>query len=324
MVRRVRGGLVPLLVGALVLGSGAVPTADGGADAKPPRAAATTLHGVFLGSEQEGITRLRHFESWRGHGTLRAGRTYLPGDDWVSIEGPEAFLRPWAAWRTGSPGRVLVLNVPMLDRSEARLPDRRVAELLKAGARGRYDTHFRVLAQRLVRQRLGDSVLVLGWEMNGITYTHRCHPAPTQWQAYWRRIVRAMRAVPGQRFRFDFAPSRGRDAIAWTRCYPGDAYVDVIGMDAYDQPRGTSFSRQVDEPYGLRHQVTFARRHHKRVSYPEWGLFRNGDDPAYVKGMLDWFRAQRPLYESLADYCPHGVWNCSRHPKSAREYRRRP
>lgn len=323
MVRRVRGGVAPLLVGALMATSVVAPAPARPGDAKPRAAQATTMHGVFLGSGAEGVTRLPRFEAWRARGALQVGRTYLAGDDWVSIEGPEELLRPWAAWRAAGPGRMIALNVPMLDRSEAGLSDRQVADLLKAGASGRHDAHFRVLAERLVRHRLDDSVLVLGWEMNGVTFTHRCHPDPARWQAYWRRIVTAMRSVPGQRFSFDFAPSRGVDAIPWTRCYPGDAYVDVIGMSAYDQPHGTSFSRQVEEPYGLRAQVAFATSHRKGVSYPEWGLFRNGDDPAYVKGMLDWFHAQSPLYESLSDYCPHGVWTCSRHPRSAHEYRRR-
>ncbi|MCZ9344213.1 hypothetical protein NGM37_41365, partial [Streptomyces sp. TRM76130] len=107
---------------------------------------------------------------------------------------------------------------------------------------------------------------VLGWEMNGITYTHRCGPDPEAWKAYWNRIVTTMRAVPGQRFRFDFTPSRGRDAVPWTECYPGDDTVDVIGMDAYDQPRGMPFEEQVTEPYGLRAHVDFAKAHGKPVS----------------------------------------------------------
>ena len=76
----------------------------------------------------------------------------------------------------------------------------------------------------------GDAVIVLGWEMNGITYTGRCAPNPPMWKIYWRRIVATMRSVDGARFRFDFAPSRGRDAIPWTECYPGDDVVDIIGM----------------------------------------------------------------------------------------------
>ncbi|CAM5631401.1 hypothetical protein SBADM41S_05025 [Streptomyces badius] len=107
---------------------------------------------------------------------------------------------------------------------------------LRRGADGAYDRHFRTLGRRLVGLGLSDTVLVIGWEMNGITYQHRCGPDPDAWKQYWKRVVQAMRAVPGQRFRFEFTPNRGRDAIPWTRCYPGDAYVDVIGMDAYGAP----------------------------------------------------------------------------------------
>ncbi|WP_243082412.1 glycosyl hydrolase [Streptomyces sp. 891-h] len=286
-----------------------------------PVPAEDPLVGAFLGSGPEGVHRIRGMEHWLGGTRLRAGRTYLPGRLWTDIEGRPDFLAPWARWRHAAPGRLLVLNVPMADHNEPGLPDRRVRALLRAGAAGRFDRHYRTLANRLVHQRLEDTVLVLGWEMNGTTYTHRCGPDPVAWKAYWRRIVTTMRSVPGQRFRFDFAPSRGRDAIPWTRCYPGDDVVDVLGMDAYDQPAGMSFYQQVREPYGLQAHVDFAARHRKPVSYPEWGLFRNGDNAEYVRGMLAWMDRYRPLYQTVSDYCPHGVWRCRDNPASSAAYR---
>jgi hypothetical protein len=209
----------------------------------------------------------------------------------------------------------------MMERNEAHVPDDEVRALLRRGAAGEFDRHFTALAERLVALKVPDTVIVLGWEMNGTTYTHRCGPDPENWKKYWNRIVSTMRAVPGQKFRFDFAPSRGRDAVPWTLCYPGDATVDIIGMDAYDQPRGLSFEEQVKEPYGLQAQVDFAEAHHKPVSYPEWGLFRNGDNPAYMRGMLDWIARHKPVYNTLTDYCPHGVWSCDDNPKAAEVYR---
>jgi beta-mannanase len=209
----------------------------------------------------------------------------------------------------------------MLDRNEAHLPDSVVRVELREGATGRYDDHFRTLAQRLVQLGAADTEIVLGWEMNGITYTHRCAPAPWSWKRYWTRIVTAMRSVPGQHFRFDFTPNRGHDAIPWTDCYPGDRYVDVIGMDAYDAPRGLPFAEQLTEPYGLLAQADFARAHHKPIAYPEWGLFDNGDNPTYMRGMLTWMASQHPLYQTISDYCPHGVWRCRDNPKSSAVYR---
>ncbi|MFE1715127.1 glycoside hydrolase family 26 protein, partial [Streptomyces sp. NPDC058728] len=230
-------------------------------------------------------------------------------------------LRSWARWRNARADRLFVLNVPMLEGNEAGVPDARVAELIHTGAKGGYDHHFRRLATRLVGLGVPDTVIVLGWEMNGFDYTHRCRPDPANWKAYWRRIVTAMRAVKGQRFRFDFAPNRGGDAIAWTRCYPGDDVVDVIGMDTYDQAPGRTFDEQVTQPYGLQQQVDFAKAHGKRISYPEWGLFRNGDNPEYVRRMLAWIAEHKPLYHSITDYCPHGVWQCGQNPRSSGVFR---
>ncbi|MFJ6793598.1 glycoside hydrolase family 26 protein [Streptomyces sp. NPDC091268] len=299
--------------------------AAGGAPAAPPRRAAggggDVAVGAYLHYDGQAVDRMEELSHWLGGPELRAGHTYLPGDTWKNIEGAPNSLDAWARWRRARADRLFVLNVPMFDHNEAGVPDRRVAELIRTGARGAYDGHFRRLSQRLVALGVPDTVIVLGWEMNGFNYTHRCRPDPENWKRYWRRIVAAMRSVRGQRLRFDFAPNRGGDAIAWTKCYPGDDVVDIIGMDSYDQPPGDSFEEQVHQPYGLQHQVDFARAHHKPISYPEWGLFRNGDNPEYMRDMLGWIADHRPLYHSITDYCPHGVWQCDQNPRSAEVFR---
>ncbi|MCZ9345025.1 hypothetical protein NGM37_45495, partial [Streptomyces sp. TRM76130] len=48
---------------------------------------------------------------------------------------------------------------------------------------------------------------------------------------------------------------------------------------------------------------------------------RNGDNAAYMKGMLAWMEEHEPLYSTLTDYCPHGVWTCDDNPRSAAVYR---
>jgi hypothetical protein len=303
------GGRDSVLLGALAAGG-----AGGEGGALAPM-------GAFTDSGAEGVQNLSALQDWLGGTTVRVGHTYLPGDSWESIEGAGDMLEPWAQWERAAPGRLFVLNVPMQERNEDHLPDEEVRGLIQAGAQGADDAHFTRLAQRLVQLGLPDTVIVLGWEMNGTTYTHRCGPDPEGWKAYWNRVVAAMRAVPGQHFRFDFAPNRGQDAVPWTACYPGDATVDVIGMDSYDQPGGETFYDQVTEPYGLQAQVDFAAAHHKAVSYPEWGLFRNGDNPDYMALMLSWIASHHPLYQTITDYCPHGVWQCQENPKASAVYR---
>ncbi|MDA4885468.1 glycosyl hydrolase [Streptomyces sp. MS2A] len=284
-------------------------------------AESTPAFGAYLDYGPRGVARMAALSHWLGGAELRVGHTYLPGDRWSNIEGAPGFLDVWADWRTRQADRMLVLNVPMMERNEEHLGDGEVRRLLRQGAAGRFDHHFRALAERLVALKVPDTVLVLGWEMNGTTYSHRCGPDPEAWKTYWNRIVTTMRAVPGQKFRFDFAPSRGRDAVPWTRCYPGDATVDIIGMDSYDQPRGMTFDEQVKEPYGLQAHVDFAKAHDKPISYPEWGLFRNGDNAAYMRGMLAWMDEHKPVYNTVTDYCPHGVWQCDDNPRSTAVYR---
>lgn len=286
-----------------------------------PSAAPTPAFGAYLDFGARGVARIAQLSDWLGGADLRVGHTYLPGDRWQNIEGPPGFLDVWANWRREKDDRMLVLNVPMLERNEEGVVDPEVRELLQRGAAGEFDHHFRALAERLVGLGVPDTVIVLGWEMNGTTYTHRCGPDPAAWKTYWNRIVTAMRAVPGQRFRFDFTPTRGKDAVPWTECYPGDDTVDIIGMDAYDQPAGLSFDEQVSEPLGLQEHVDFARAHGKPVSYPEWGLFRNGDNAQYMRGMLDWMDRHGALYNTLTDYCPHGVWQCRWNPRASAVYR---
>ncbi|TYC15357.1 glycosyl hydrolase family 26 [Actinomadura syzygii] len=276
--------------------------------------------GAFLGSGAEGVARVEQFRQWLG-APVTVGRTYLPGNDWRYIEGPEQVLAPWARWKAADPRRMLVVNVPMMAPNETRAPVPVLASLLRRGAAGAFDVHYRTLAQRLAAYRAGDSVIVLGWEMNGQQYAGRCEPDPAAWRAYWRRIVTVMRGVRGARFRFDFAPARGRDVIPWTNCYPGDDVVDIIGTDTYDQPTGGTFTDFVNEPYGLRAQADFAAAHRKPISFPEWGLFRNNDNPAFVRGMHSWIMSHDVAYQSISDYCPHGVWACRRNPASTAAYR---
>ncbi|MEV5574988.1 glycosyl hydrolase family 26 [Spirillospora sp. NPDC052269] len=317
----------PKILGALSLAS--IPAFIAFGAGTPHRTAApsfgparhTVPLGAFLGSGSEGVEAVGRFQSWLGS-PVDVGHTYLPGNSWRDIEGAPAILSPWLAWKRENPRKLLVLNMPMLPNNEDGVDDGSVSAMLGNGAGGADDQHFKELAKRLAAGGARDAVIVPGWEMNGATYTSRCGPNPAKWIAYWRRIVTAMRAVPGTRFRFDFTVSRGLDAIPWPHCYPGDDVVDIIGSDNYDQPEGAHFTQFVQEPYGLGEQARFATEHNKPMSFPEWGMFRNSDDPGFVKSMYDWISTHSVAYQTITDYCPHGVWGCQENPRASAEYRR--
>jgi hypothetical protein len=275
------------------------------------------LFGVFLGSDETGIERIPQFENFLGGRRLQVGHTYLPGNTFEDVTGSQQLLAPWGRWKAENPDALFVLNVPMAAPNEASeqearqggqaLTDDQVSNLLAGGANGEFDGVYQTLGRRLVQLGLADAVIVPGWEMNGTTYSHRCAPNPPAWQQFFRRVVAAMRSVEGQRFVFDFNPTRGTDAVAWTECYPGDDVVDIIGMDTYDQPAGETWEDYVTEDYGLQDHVDFATQHGKPLSFPEWGLFRNGDNPEYIRQMAEWIRTHDTVYSTYTNYCPHTV-----------------
>ena len=277
-----------------------------------------TGSGAYVGAGAP--AKLAAFGTWRGRKADFA-MDYLSMRSWAEFE------RPWliSQWKPG--GTPVVLGVPMLMND--------VSTTLTAGAAGRYDSHFRTLAQHLVANGYGNASLRVGWEFNGSWERWSAVNNPQAWVNYWRRIVNAMRSVPGQSFRFDWNLNGGSDSVAPESVYPGDAYVDYIGTDVYDwrwaSPGYTPEARWswiVNQRYGLAWVANFARAHGKRVTVPEWGLAPRsvmqggggGDDPYYISAMMGWQRANNVAYQSYFNWgdC---VINSGRYPNGAARYK---
>ena len=125
-----------------------------------------------------------------------------------------------------------------------------------------------------------------------------------------------------------------------TNCYPGDDYVDVIGIDNYDHypwsPTKADFDRTAARAEGLSWLYAFARKHGKPFSVGEWGVVPTADagreNPSYIRWMHDWFAAHAAhlAYEAYFSDCTAGgvqssLFNtgaaCRRNPGSATMYR---
>jgi hypothetical protein len=130
-------------------------------------------------------------------------------------------------------------------------------------------------------------------------------------KAYWRNIVTAMRSVEGQKFEFDWNVNASNTEIDASSYWPGDEYVDYVGVDVYDlgwevgtypYPAACDatcrLSRQQaawDEIYGgdrgLAFWSDFAKKHGKPMTLPEWGLWQRedghggGDNPFFIEKM---------------------------------------
>ena len=269
--------------------------------APAPAAAPGDLLGVYNGSGNvAGTTAFGN----RLERRLGFAHDFLERTTWAAMNDTAWLARSWAqAGYTDG----LVLTVPMI-------PD--TGGTLAAGAAGQYNEHFRTLAETLVASGQGSVVLRLGPEFNGNWYawTIDVPDGGALYAAYWRQIVDTMLAVPGANFRFDWCANNGS---SWTpngqleseSAWPGDAYVDYVGLDVYDQSwapwKGDPAARWnefLDARNGMRWHAAFAAAHGKPMTFPEWGLAHRsdgnggGDAPYFVEQMYWWIRSHPVAY----------------------------
>ncbi len=171
-----------------------------------------------------------------------------------------------------------------------------------------------------------NSIVRLGWEFNAAWFPWGADGEATTFIAYWRQIVDTMRSVAGQNFTFVWNPNAGgSDDLG--DYYPGNAYVDLIGLDLYDQAWGNygspdcngavcqqeEFRTLLTERNGLRWLARFAASQGKPVALPEWGLAASsptdlngryvdeelggGDDPTFINAMAQWINRNN-VYET--------------------------
>ncbi len=227
---------------------------------------------------------------------------YLPkGDGWASMDGA-ANIKAWSS----SPYR-LAIGVPILPG----------AGTLAQGAKGAYNQYFTILGENLVSDHEANAILRLGWEFNGNWFTWSVTSATdaSNFVAFWRQIVTTMRAVPGEQFKFLWNPNGpSPTTYAPSQAYPGNAYVDYVGTDVYDNFWGTPFTasaawaHQISQQWGLQWLAGFAAEQNKPIAIPEWSdEYRTdghglGDDPAFIDNMADWFVTNDVAFANVWTY----------------------
>ena len=239
------------------------------------------------------------FAAWLGRPTVWA-LDFVGGESWDNVGWPTWWLEAWGKWVKAKPGRRLILSIPILAGPvEGTGPTQGGKGLgepvtLERGAVGGYDQHFKNLAENLVKYGLADTILRPAWEFNGGWYAWRAKGKPAAFAGYWREIVKTMRAVPGtEKLQFCWNPTLGDQDFPAEQAWPGDEFVDYVGVDVYDEtwnadtypwPAGSSAEeierRQkkvwqewiMDSSHGLVFWTKFARDHGKPLAIPEWGL----------------------------------------------------
>lgn len=287
------------LPGLLGLADLPVRAADAARPAASAALAVQTL-GTYQGPGCSGTARLERLGAWLGRRPERHS-DFLAQDSWLEMT--KASTRGSRCWQAA--GLPMSIGVPMLPRQGS--------VDLASGARGDYDLHFVEVARAFVRFGLGDAVVRIGWEFNQDWFAWRADRDPVAWVEFWQRIVTAMRSVPGANFRFDWCTAWSRGKVAPDTVYPGDAFVDIIGMDIYNTSWNPTTPEQRwrlkrDSSFGLAWQRAFAKERDKPVSFPEWGTGKRpdgrggGDDPYFIERMAEWLSTSDLAYHNYWDY----------------------
>ncbi len=244
---------------------------------------------------------------------------YLPGDNgWASMDGGGGSLNYLTSEYQGT-GYTLALGVPIIPTSGGG-----PVGTLAQGASGAFNSYFVTLAQTLVAGGESNAYLRLGWEFDGSWFAwNATNPGDeANYAAYFRQIVTAMRSVAGAQFRFVWNPDAGafiQPGYSVAAAYPGNAYVDVIGLDAYDQswatPQTPANAWSSTTLPSLSAAQQFASSNGKPLAFCEWGVaIRSdghglGDDPYFINQMVAWMKnsANHVTYESYFDANSGGV-----------------
>ncbi len=178
-----------------------------------------------------------------------------------------------------------------------------------AAAAGSYDAYYRQIGAAIAAKRPNAKTVVrLAWEANGDWYPWSIvsNGGAATFIAGWRRAVDNLRAGAGSKasnividYSLAALDDKGQgDPLTVT--YPGDAYVDLIGIDIYDSwyvttsPTTPGYGAQMNRAY------SFAVAHGKWLSIDEWGLHHTDagapegkDNPKFISAMLTWIKSHK-------------------------------
>ena len=180
----------------------------------------------------------------------------------------------------------------------------RVAGNLSETASGRWDDDYRVVARMLIENGFPDAVIRLGHEFDGVYYSWSARGNENAYVEAFQHVHDIL-ASESADFRFEWTGMRSTFSRFGPQAYPGDDYVDIVGMDIYyRQPTPLATSVWTSEYLSeLEFHHDFAVARGKPVAYSEWGVALY-DQPAFIDAMHGWFTSLptdgpgRLLYQS--------------------------
>ncbi len=245
-------------------------------------------------------------DPWTGNTLYRemmgqeAGGTtlFIADDNWTDYVNGAVY----AATTTQSISAQKLWSIPLFANTSS----------LKEAASGADDKYFVQVAKELASTQSNGSIYVrTGWEFNGNWFSWSAGSDPADYIKAYQQFVDAFRSV-SNRFVFTWCPAEQSGGMNPAAAYPGDAYVNIIGMDVYDNNvydgnnATAAFNTQLNAQYGLNWLANFAAQHGKQIALPEWGVSSNSD-AAFVTLMANWIKTNNVAYAAYWDADAGGI-----------------
>jgi hypothetical protein len=275
-----------------------------------PCSAGSPALGAYVGNNP---SDLRRFEDWLGRPVdqIAAHTGRANWKDWISSIS-------WSVERWSPLNKPICWTIPLFADG---------GTLTDAGA-GKYQGYYEQAAKIFSATRQSDNVIYVrtGEEFNGNWMPWSAAGHEQEFISAYRHFVVAFRSV-SDRFRFEWNANIRETRMNPADAYPGDEYVDVVGMDFYYNINWNpmnplkAWDEMVDSEYGLQWLERFASAHKKPTAYPEWGVNFDGAGP-YIKNAAQWFSDHNVLYQNVWDSNDDfsGKLTDRQYPKAAASY----
>ncbi len=243
--------------------------------------------GVFVGNSVSGV---KEFESWLGRDVdyVAAHTGRANWSDWEGSIGYSINL-----WKTTDAD--LRWSIPMFADGGS----------LKDAATGTYDDHYLKAAKLLAATAATDSdgkvTVRIGEEFNADWMPWAAAGHEKEFIAAYQKIVDIFRSV-SPNFVFEWNVNHAWGGVDPATVYPGDKYVDIVGMDFYYDTKWFSsdpaqaWNQMVSAKYGLQWLETFAAAHGKPTAYSEWGVNAPNAE-VFIQKASDWFDSHNVAYQ---------------------------
>lgn len=305
MTRRVRILIITVVVACLAVGAWQAWLSRSGPSG--PKYAPANGE-VYLGVSTD-IGRLDTFDQSAG---LTSGEHPAIFDQWTTPDGPVQPILANAKTRQNM-APMISWNLPM---TGGQITD------------GKKDAYLKQQAAA-VKSYGGPVFIRLDWEMNASWYPDWNLPGvtPAQFIAGWRHVYDVFQQAGATNAAFVWCPTLwdGPGGLGPDSWYPGDAYVDWLGIDAYPQSAVQSFI--LTGPGGLDDTAKFAQQHTKPLMVAEWAPALPQPDTAAAMDLIFNFAAEYPkTVKALVyfDFNTNGKdYTLKNHPIGAAEFRKK-